>query len=153
MICGRSLRFVYAVKLYAAILSGDRLRFLCGDDTVAVAMHFAMKNGQICFSLRKFLAISPAIQKIASDCGCDAAEAIQEPLPLKQTMRLRATSSFIKKHASQSPDLPLPHGLAPSETMVWDHGLIPSPSPENLDEGQITHLICARLKIWSIWLF
>ena len=35
-------------------------------------MHFAMKNGQICFSLRKFLAISSAIQKIASDCGCDA---------------------------------------------------------------------------------
>ena len=35
-------------------------------------MHFAMKNGQICFSLQKFLAISPAIQKIASDCGCDA---------------------------------------------------------------------------------
>ena len=35
-------------------------------------MHFAMKNGQICFSLRKFLAISPAIQKLASDCGCDA---------------------------------------------------------------------------------
>ena len=35
-------------------------------------MHFAMKNGQICVSLRKFLAISPAIQKIASDCGCDA---------------------------------------------------------------------------------
>ena len=31
-----------------------------------------MKNGQICFSLRKFLAISSAIQKIASDCGCDA---------------------------------------------------------------------------------
>ena len=30
---------------------------------VAVAMLFAMKNGQICFSLRKFLAISPAIQK------------------------------------------------------------------------------------------
>ena len=49
----------------------NRLRFLCGNDTVAVAMHFAMKNGQICFSLRKFLAISPAIQKIASDCGCD----------------------------------------------------------------------------------
>ena len=35
-------------------------------------MRFAMKNGKICFSLRKFLAISPAIQKIASDCGCDA---------------------------------------------------------------------------------
>ena len=31
-----------------------------------------MKNAQIYFSLRKFLAISPAIQKIASDCGCDA---------------------------------------------------------------------------------
>ena len=51
---------------------GNRLRFLCGNDTVAVAMHFAMKNGKFCFSLRKFLAISPAIQKIASDCGCDA---------------------------------------------------------------------------------
>ena len=51
---------------------GNRLRFLCGNDTVAVAMRFAMKNDQICFSLRKFLAISPAIQKIASDCGCDA---------------------------------------------------------------------------------
>ena len=38
---------------------------------VAVAMRFAMKNGKIC-SLRKFLAISPAIQEIASDCGCDA---------------------------------------------------------------------------------
>ena len=72
MICGRSLRFVYTVKLYAAILSGNRLRFVCGNDAVAVAMHFAMKNGQIRFSLRKFLAISLAIQKIASDCGCDA---------------------------------------------------------------------------------
>ena len=48
------------------------MRLLCGNDTVAVAMHVAMKNGQICFSLRKLLAISPAIQKIASDCGCDA---------------------------------------------------------------------------------
>ena len=51
---------------------GNRLRFLCGNDTVAVAMHFAMKNGQISFSLREFLAISAAIWKIASDCGCDA---------------------------------------------------------------------------------
>ena len=33
---------------------GNRLRFLCGNDTVAVAMHLAMKNGQTCFSLRKF---------------------------------------------------------------------------------------------------
>ena len=32
---------------------------------------------------------------------------------------------------SQSPDLPLPHGLAPSETMVWDHGLNPPLSTEN----------------------
>ena len=64
--------FTRAVKLYAAILSGNRMRFLCGNDTVAVAMRFAMKNGQICFSLRKFLAISPAIQKITGDCGCDA---------------------------------------------------------------------------------
>ena len=33
--------------------------------------------------------------------------------------------------SSQSPDLPLPHGLAPSETMVWDHGLNPPLSTEN----------------------
>ena len=31
----------------------------------------------------------------------------------------------------QSPDLPLPHGLAPSETMVWDHGLEPLLGTEN----------------------
>ena len=35
-------------------------------------MHFAMKTGQSCFLLWKFLAISLAIQKIATDCGCDA---------------------------------------------------------------------------------
>ena len=34
-------------------------------------------------------------------------------------------------HVEQSPDLPLPHGLAPSETMVWDHGLNPPLSTEN----------------------
>ena len=32
---------------------------------------------------------------------------------------------------SQSPDLPPPHGLAPSETMVSDHGLGPPLSTEN----------------------
>ena len=32
---------------------------------------------------------------------------------------------------SQSPDLPPPHGLAPSETMVRDHGLGPPLSTEN----------------------
>ena len=43
---------------------GNRLRLQSAvDDMVAVAMHFAMKNGLNCFSLRKFLAISPAIQK------------------------------------------------------------------------------------------
>ena len=64
MIRGQGLRFVF--------WEINRLQFLCGNDTAAVAMHFAMKNGQICFSLRKFLAISLAIQKIANDCGCDA---------------------------------------------------------------------------------
>ena len=46
------------------------------NDTVAVAMHFAMKNDQTCFSQNlaaetsyKFVCDS----KIASDCGCDAA--------------------------------------------------------------------------------
>ena len=48
-----------------------RLSF-CGNDTVAVAMRFAMKNGKLRFSMRKLLAISSAIPKIASDCGCDA---------------------------------------------------------------------------------
>ena len=51
------------------ILGSD---FFCGNDTVAVAMRFAMKNGQMCFSPRKFLAISSVTQKIANDCGCDA---------------------------------------------------------------------------------
>ena len=50
--------------------SGRRL--FCSDGTVAVAMRFAMKSGQMSCSLRKFLVISSAIQKIASDCGCDA---------------------------------------------------------------------------------
>ena len=49
----------------------SRRRFFCGNYTVAVATPFAMKNGQMCFSLRKFLAISSAIQDIPSDCGCD----------------------------------------------------------------------------------
>ena len=53
-------------------LSRFQEAIFCRNGTVAVAMRFAMKNGQICFSLRKFLAISSAIQKIASDCGCDA---------------------------------------------------------------------------------
>ena len=53
-------------------------------------MHFAMKNGKISFSLRKFLAISPAIQKIASDCGCDAvvhrAQNPENPKSLKTSL-------------------------------------------------------------------
>ena len=94
MICGLSLRSVYAVKtvrsdlfesfivskatyieklqVVPTSLSRFQEAILCDTDTVAVAMRFAMKNGQICFSLRKFLAISSAIRKIASDCGCDA---------------------------------------------------------------------------------
>ena len=36
-----------------------------------------------------------------------------------------------KPFLTQSPDLPLPHGLAPSETMVSDHGLGPPLSTEN----------------------
>ena len=55
-------------------------RCFCGNDTVAVAMRFVMRNGQICFSLRKFLAIAPAIQKIVSDCGCDAVVHLGEKL-------------------------------------------------------------------------
>ena len=72
MICGRIPRFVMRSNCTQRFFLGSRLRFRCGNDTVAVAMHFAMKNGQIFFSLRKFLAMSLAMQKIASDCGCDA---------------------------------------------------------------------------------
>ena len=46
-------------------LLGNGSRFLCSNGTVALAMHFATKNGQFCFSLRKFLAISPAILRAA----------------------------------------------------------------------------------------
>ena len=48
--------------------------------------------------------------------------------PMQKGLCGRLTQIF---HSSQSPDLPLPHGLAPSETMVWDHGLNPPPSTEN----------------------
>ena len=52
------------------------VQFLGGDfgsnDTVAVAMYFAMNNGQICFSPPNFFAISSAVQQMTSDCGCDA---------------------------------------------------------------------------------
>ena len=61
----RTARLSGAHKL-VQILAGD---FFCGNDTVAVAMHFAMKNSRICFSLRKFLAISSAIQKSVSRKG------------------------------------------------------------------------------------
>ena len=40
MISGCCLRFVYAVEVYAAIVPGDRERFLCGSPTFAVAMPF-----------------------------------------------------------------------------------------------------------------
>ena len=87
------------------------MRFLCGNDTVAVAMHFAMKNGKFCFSLRKFLAISLAIQKIASDCGCDAVVLCSFPtlfrncpgaLPLKAENPLGATRPLSKTIPSLS---------------------------------------------------
>ena len=44
----------------------------------------------------------------------------------------RPLASHQSTSKSQSPDLPLPHGLAPSETMVSDHGLNPRLSTETL---------------------
>ena len=41
MIRGCSLRFVYAVKVYAAISLGNHL--FCGNDPLAIAMPFAMQ--------------------------------------------------------------------------------------------------------------
>ena len=74
---------------------GNRLRFLCGNDTVAVAMHFSMKNGQIFFSQRKFPAISSAIQEIASDCGCDAVVHLGQRLSWQVTPSFCAISSSL----------------------------------------------------------
>ena len=51
-------------------------------------MRFAKKNGQICFSLRKFFAISSAIQRIAGDCGCDAV------VPFGQQLRISGWSEL-----------------------------------------------------------
>ena len=68
---GDDLRSESAIRLRRQTVRSDSF-WEIGCDFSAVTMHFAMKNGQTCFSLRKFLAISPAIQKIASDCGCDA---------------------------------------------------------------------------------
>ena len=63
MIYSQSMRFVHAVKSYAGMFCVNGLRFFFGNDTLAFAMPCAMKNGQICFSLQKFLAISLAMQK------------------------------------------------------------------------------------------
>ena len=68
--------------------------FFCGNDTVAVAMCFAMKNGQICFSLRKFLAILSAIQKSLSDCSCDA---VVHLVPNVATLTTSALSSQLPR--------------------------------------------------------
>ena len=42
----------------------------------------------------------------------------------------KSHARFREIKSSQSPDLPPPHGLAPSETMVSDHGLRPPLSTE-----------------------
>ena len=64
---------------------------------VAVTMRFAMKNGQICSSLRKFLAILSAIQKIASDCGCDAVVHLGN---FASVLRLWELATLVKQRTS-----------------------------------------------------
>ena len=59
-------------------------------------MHFAMKTGKMCFSLRKFLAISLAIQKIASDCGCDAVVHLDQHQNLCNTKKILRGIHFVK---------------------------------------------------------
>ena len=49
---------------------------------------------------------------------------------------------------SQSPDLPLPHGLAPSETRVCDHGLNP-PEHRKPQKQRVFWVCCAHFWIWS----
>ena len=46
-------------------------------------------------------------------------------------------------------DLPLPHGLAPSETMVWDHGLNPPLSTVNPMQSGVFCVWSALFWIWS----
>ena len=81
---GDDLRLKLAIRLRGQTVRSDSFW-----ETVAVAMHFAMKSGQICFSLPKFLAISSAIQKIASDCGCDAVVHLGAALPPMQPSHWR----------------------------------------------------------------
>ena len=52
-------------------------------------------------------------------CGCCSSSDCERP-PAQEA-----------RFPSQSPDLPPPRGLAPSETMVSDHGLRPPLSTEN----------------------
>ena len=86
---GDDLRSKSAIRLGGQTVRSDSFWGI-GCDVSAVtirlrfAMHSAMRNGQICFSLRKFLAISPAIQKITSDCGCDAVVHLGEQIFLKE---------------------------------------------------------------------
>ena len=74
---GDDLRLKLAIRLRGQTVRSDSFwergcDFSAVTIRVAVAMRFAMKDGKIRFSLRNFLAISSAIQKLASDCGCDA---------------------------------------------------------------------------------
>ena len=79
---------------------GNRLRFLCGSNTVAVAMHFAMKNGQICFSLRNFFC----------DFACDSKNRYRLRLRCRGALRI---STFPRK-SGKAPALepPPPPGVA-----------------------------------------
>ena len=52
-------------------------------------------NGQICFSLRKLLAISSAIQKIAGDCGCDA---LVHSVRYAERPRERNSGEILRRH-------------------------------------------------------
>ena len=141
------------------------MRFLCGNDTVAVAMRFAMKNGQICFSLRKYLAISPAIQKIASDCGCNAVvhlglapSALRQVSPSPQGNWTTPPSS----HSPSLPTLPLPLSPTPGSVcnapgggrprLAWGRGARAQGDGGKVKQGLVGERggKNVRRKIWSV---
>ena len=81
--------------------------------------------------------------------GClGARDSNQDPLA-NRIARIESRDFEEKNPNSQSPDLPLPHGLAPSETMVSDHGLGPPLSTENPRNKGFSVLRGAHFWIWS----
>ena len=78
--------------------------FSVGSDALAVAMLVVMKNGQTRFRLRKFLAISLAIQTCASDCDYNA---MVHPVSSCISILLGGGGTWVRPPPSGPPRKPL----------------------------------------------